>query len=80
MGGACSTEGVQERCTQSFGGGPEGRRRLGRPGRRIDDNIKMNLLEVGWRGHGLDCSDSGQGELAGACKCCNEPSGSIKRG
>ena len=32
---------------------PEGRRPLGRPTRRWEDNIKMDLQEVGW-GHGLD--------------------------
>ena len=25
---------------------------------------------------GLDCSASGQGFVAGACECCNDPSGS----
>jgi hypothetical protein len=29
-------------------GKPEGRRPLGRPRRRWEDNIKMDLLEVGW--------------------------------
>jgi hypothetical protein len=29
-------------------GGPEGRRPLGRPRRRWEDNIKMDLQEVGW--------------------------------
>jgi hypothetical protein len=29
---------------------PEGRRPLGRPRRRWEDNIKMDLGEVGWRG------------------------------
>jgi hypothetical protein len=28
-------------------GKPEGKRRLGRPGRRWIDNIKMDLLEIG---------------------------------
>jgi hypothetical protein len=32
---------------------PEGRRPLGRPRRRWEDNIKMDLREVGWRG-GMD--------------------------
>jgi hypothetical protein len=31
---------------------PEGRRPLGRPRRRWEDNIKMDLEEVGW---GMDC-------------------------
>jgi hypothetical protein len=34
-------------------GRPEGRRPLGRPRRRWDDNIKMDLQEAE-RGHGLD--------------------------
>jgi hypothetical protein len=33
-------------------GKPEGKRPLGRPRRRRDDNIKMDLQEVGWRGMG----------------------------
>jgi hypothetical protein len=31
-------------------GRPEGRRPLGRPGRRWEDNINMDLQEVGWVG------------------------------
>jgi hypothetical protein len=31
-------------------GKPEGRRPLGRPKRRWEDNIKMDLREVGWEG------------------------------
>jgi hypothetical protein len=31
-------------------GKPEGRRPLGRPRRRWEDNIKMDLQEVGWGG------------------------------
>jgi hypothetical protein len=31
-------------------GKPEGRRPLGRPRRRLEDNIKMDFREVGWRG------------------------------
>jgi hypothetical protein len=40
-------------------GKPEGRRPLGRPRRRWEDNIKMDLREVGCGGHGLDQSGSG---------------------
>jgi hypothetical protein len=35
-------------------GKPEGRRPLGRPRHRWEDNIKMNLQEVGWGDHGLN--------------------------
>jgi hypothetical protein len=31
-------------------GKPEGRRPLGRPRRRWEDNIKLDLREVGWGG------------------------------
>jgi hypothetical protein len=34
-------------------GRPEGKRLLGRPMRRWEDNIKMDIQEVGW-GYGLD--------------------------
>ena len=49
-------------------GKPDGRKPLGKPRRRWEDNIKMDLIEVGW-GHGLDRSGSGQGQVAGSCKC-----------
>jgi hypothetical protein len=35
-------------CEYSLAGKPEGRRPLGRPRRRWEDNIKMDLREVGW--------------------------------
>ena len=51
-------------------GKPEGKRPLGRPRRRWEDNIKMDLDRVG----------SGLGQVVGTCECGNEPSGSIKCG
>jgi hypothetical protein len=39
-------------------GRPEGRRPLWRPRHRWEDNIEMDLQEVGW-GHGLDWAGSG---------------------
>jgi hypothetical protein len=39
-------------------GKPEGRRTLGRSIRRWEDNIKMDLHEVGWD-YGLDRAGSG---------------------
>ena len=61
---------------------PPGKRPLGRPRRRWEDNIQMDLQEVGcgmW-GHGLDRCGSGEGQVAGCCECNNELSGSIKCG
>jgi hypothetical protein len=31
-----------------FGGKPEGKRPLGRPRHRWEDNIKMDITEIGW--------------------------------
>jgi hypothetical protein len=47
MGRACGTYGRQERCTQVLLVRHEGRRPLGRPRRRWEYNIKMDLQEVG---------------------------------
>ena len=40
-------------------GKPEGKRPLGRPRSRREDNIKMDLQEVGCGGYGLDRNGSG---------------------
>jgi hypothetical protein len=72
MGRACSMYRGEERCIQGFGVKTWGRRTLGRSRRRWEDNIKMDLREVGW-GHRLDSSGSGQGQVAGCCECGNEP-------
>jgi hypothetical protein len=55
---------------------PEGKRPLGRPRRRWEVNIRMDLQEVGW-GNGLDLSGLGYGQVAGSCKCGNISLGSI---
>ena len=60
-------------------GKPERRRPLGRPRRRWEDNIEIDLREVGW-GHGLDRCVAGQEPVAASCKCDNEHSCSIKCG
>jgi hypothetical protein len=55
-------------------GKPEGKRPLGRPGRRRVDNIKMDSREIGWDGMvwiGLIWLRMGTSEP-------NEPPGSIK--
>jgi hypothetical protein len=36
----------------------------------------MDLREIGLGGCGLDSTGSGQGPVAGCCKCSDEPSGS----
>ena len=42
--------------------------------------ILKRIFEKWDGGHGLDRSGSGQGQVAGACECGNELSGSIKCG
>jgi len=59
MGGACSTYGGEERAYRILVGKPERKRPLGRLRRRWEDNIKMDILEVG--GGGMDWTDLAQG-------------------
>jgi hypothetical protein len=47
MGGACSTNRGEEEHYRLLGE-PEGRRPLGRPRHRWLDNIRIDLVEVGW--------------------------------
>ena len=59
-------------------GKPEGKRPLGRPRLRWEDNIKMELQEV--RCGGMDRIELAQNRdrWAVTCECGNEPSGYIK--
>ena len=53
MGGVYSTYGERGGAYRVLVGKPEGKRPLGRTRCRWEDNIKMNLQEVG-QGNGLD--------------------------
>jgi hypothetical protein len=58
-------------------GKPEGKKPLGRPRRRWEDGIRIDLREIGLMGVcGLDSTGSGQVPVAGCCECGDEPSGS----
>jgi hypothetical protein len=58
-------------------GKPEGKRPLGRPRRRWEDGIRMDLREIGLGGVcGMDSTVSGQESVAGCCECGDETSGS----
>jgi hypothetical protein len=57
---------------------PDGKRSLGRRRRRWEDNIKMDLQDVGCWVVGLDRAGSVKEQVAGTCEYGNEPSGSIK--
>jgi hypothetical protein len=50
MGGACSTKGAKRNAYWILVGKPEGKRPLGKPRRRLEDNIKMDLREIEWGG------------------------------
>jgi hypothetical protein len=53
MGGACSTDGEKRNAYRILVGESEVKRPLGRPRRRWEDNIRMELRDrMGW--YGLD--------------------------
>jgi hypothetical protein len=54
----------------------EGKRPLEIPSCRWENRIRIDLGEIGWGGCGLDSTGSGQGPVAGCCKCGDEPLGS----
>jgi hypothetical protein len=57
MGGACSTNGGRS-AYRILVEKPEGKRPLGRPRRRWEDNLKMDLREIEW--DGMDWIDLAQ--------------------
>jgi hypothetical protein len=63
-----------ERCVGSFVGRPKGRRPLGSPRHRWEDNIKMELREIG-----IDGANWIRLAQIGFCEQGKEPSGSIKK-
>jgi hypothetical protein len=50
VGGACGTHGIGEKSVKVLVGKPEGQRPLGRPRRRWEDGIRMDLREIGLGG------------------------------
>jgi hypothetical protein len=53
MGGECNMYGARRGAYRVLVGKPEGKRPLGRPRHRWEDNIKINFQEVGLEGHGM---------------------------
>jgi hypothetical protein len=74
-GGAKSMHGRYKKCVQHFGWKPEGKRPLGKPGNKWQNNIKMDIKETMCR---VDSQGTIQGKVAGFCEYGNEPWGSIK--
>jgi hypothetical protein len=66
MGGACSADGEERGVYKVLVGKPEGKRPLGRPRRRWEDNIRMDFRkwDVGvWTGLGWFRIETGGGNL-----------------
>jgi hypothetical protein len=80
MSGARSTYRERKGVYRFLMGKPEGKRPLGKPRRRWDYNIKMDLQEVRCGVYGLDRAASGLEQAEGTCECGNEPSDFIKSG
>ena len=78
MGRACSTYGERRGIYRILVGKPEGKRPLGRASRKWEDNIKMDLQEVGCGG--MDWIEVAQDRNRwwALVNGVNEPSGSIK--
>jgi hypothetical protein len=57
---------------------PEGKRPLGRPRRRYEENIKLDHREIGREG--VDWTGLGQDPATASCEHCNKPSGFIRAG
>jgi hypothetical protein len=54
MGRAYSTQGEKRNAYRILMRKPEGKRPVGKPRRRWEDNVKMDLREIGWGGMKLD--------------------------
>jgi hypothetical protein len=55
---------------------PEGKRPLGRPWRRWEDGMRMDLGEIGWGGMLSGFNWPWKGPVACCCESGDEPSGS----
>jgi hypothetical protein len=60
--GACSPNGEKRNAYRLVMGKPEGKRPLERPRRRWWDNIRMDLVKVGWDDVDWACSTNGKEE------------------
>jgi hypothetical protein len=59
-------------------GKPEGKRTLEKHRHKWEDNIKMNLREMGWGCMDWIYQPQYRDQWRGSCECDNEPSGSTR--
>ena len=78
VGRACRAYGEMRGVYRFLVGKPDGKRPLGRPRHRWEDNIKMDLQEVGCGG--MDWMELAQDRdrWQAFCECSSEPLGSMK--
>jgi hypothetical protein len=74
--GHVASMGEERKVYEVLVGKPERKRPLGRPRRRWEHGIRMDLREMGLGVCGLESTGSGQGPVAGCGECGDEPSGS----
>jgi hypothetical protein len=65
--------GKMKNAYEVFVGKPEGKRPIGRPRHRWDDNILMDLMEISFWDLELDSYGLGKNLVAGSCEHGNEP-------
>jgi hypothetical protein len=63
MSGACNTHGDKRNVYRNLVGRPEGKKSLGRPRRRWEDNINIDVGGIGW--DGMDWVDLAQDTTSG---------------
>ena len=81
MGRACSQNGGEDRSAfKILTRKPIGKKRLGRPRRRWEDNIRMELEEIGISAGNWVGFAQGKGLLEIPCECGIEPPGFISHG
>ena len=78
MGRSCNRNGRRQECFQIFNRSPIGKRPLGRPRRRWEENIRMDLKEIGINTR--NWVDSAERLIESLCECGIEPPDSISHG
>jgi hypothetical protein len=78
MGAACSANRGERTADRLSVRKPEGKRPLGIPRQRWVDNIKMDLIEIGWSAVDWIGLAQDRVQVEGSCECGNGRSSAIK--